>query len=99
MAEWSSGRVGRGMAKAKNKLVNIGFENVVLAEHLIAITAANAKPIKRLISEARNANKLIDATNGRKTRSILITDSDHVILSASEPKTLAQRVERAGRYL
>lgn len=81
------------MKRAKTKLINLGFDNVVMADRVIAVTTSSPKPIRRLINEARRLNKLIDATNGRKTRGIIITDSDHIILSASEPKTLAQRID------
>ena len=81
------------MKRTKTKLINVGFDNVVLAERIIAVTASGPKPIRRLINKARGMSRLIDATNGRKTRSIIITDSGHIILSASEPKTLAQRID------
>lgn len=81
------------MKRAKTKLINVGFDNVVLTERIITVTAADAKPIKRLINEARGMNRLVDATNGRKTRSVIVTDSGHIILSASESKTLAQRID------
>lgn len=83
------------MAKSKSKFINLGFENVVLSEKIVAVTTSDPKPIRRLINEARRANKLIDATNGRKTRSVIVTDSGHIMLSASEPKTLAQRIDEA----
>jgi len=83
------------LAKSKSKLINLGFENVVLSEKIVAVTTSDPKPIRRLINEARRANKLIDATNGRKTRSVIVTDSGHIMLSASEPKTLAQRIDEA----
>jgi len=81
------------MKRSKGKLVNLGFENAVLAARIVAIVAADPKPIRRLINEARGANKLIDATSGRRTRSVVITDSDHIILSANEPNTLSQRID------
>ncbi len=83
------------MTKIKAKLLNLGFDNAVMAERVVALTAAEPKPIKRLINEARRSNKIVDATNGRKTRSVIITDSDHIILSSSEPRTLAQRINGA----
>ncbi len=73
------------------KLVNIGFGNAVVSNRVIAIISPNAAPIKRLRDEARQEKRLIDATQGRRTRSVLITDSNHVILSAVQPETIAQR--------
>lgn len=72
-------------------LVNIGFGNVVSAARVIAIVTPGSSPMKRLRDEARKRGKLIDATEGRRTRSIIITDSDHVILSALQAETITQR--------
>ena len=74
------------------KLLNIGFGNYVLADRIIAIVNPNSSPMKRLKEEAKETRRLIDATQGRKTRSILITDSNHVILSAIQAETVAQRL-------
>lgn len=73
------------------RLVHAGFGNMVVAERIIAVINPSSAPIKRLREEARESGKLIDATQGRKTRAILITDSDHLILSALQPETVAQR--------
>jgi len=73
------------------KLINIGFGNVVVASRVVAVIAPSSAPMKRLKEEARQNKKLIDATQGRKTRAVIITDSDHVILSAVQPTTVAQR--------
>ena len=73
------------------KLVNIGFGNTVVSRRIVAIISPNAAPIKRLRDEAREEKRLIDATQGRKTRSIIITDSNHVVLSAIQSETIAQR--------
>lgn len=73
------------------KLVSIGFGNSVVSRRVIAIISPNAAPIRRLRDEARDDMRLIDATQGRRTRSVLITDSNHVILSAIQSETLAQR--------
>ena len=73
------------------KLVNIGFGNSVVSRRVVAIISPNAAPIKRLRDEAKEEKRLIDATQGRKTRSIIITDSNHVILSAIQSETIAQR--------
>ncbi len=72
-------------------LINVGFGNVVVASRIVAIITATSAPMKRLKEEARQQKKLLDATQGRKTRSIIITDSDHVILSAVQTATVAQR--------
>ena len=78
-------------------LVNIGFGNVVSVSRIIAIVIPGSSPIKRIREEARERGKLVDATQGRKTRSIIITDSDHVILSALQVETLTQRFVSGGR--
>ena len=74
------------------KLINIGFGNMVSANRLIAIVSPESAPIKRIIQDSRDRGTLIDATYGRRTRAVLITDSDHVILSAVQPETVANRV-------
>ena len=73
------------------KLINIGFGNMVSANRLIAIVSPESAPIKRIVQEARDKGVLIDATYGRRTRAVLITDSDHVVLSAVQPETVANR--------
>ena len=74
------------------KLLNIGFGNTVSASRIVAIVSPESAPIKRIIQDARAKGVLIDATYGRRTRSVIITDSDHVILSAVQPETIAMRV-------
>lgn len=74
-------------------LVSVGFGNVVASSRVIAIVTPGSAPIKRMREEAKNIGKLIDATEGRRTRSIIITDSDHVILSALQPETITQRFQ------
>jgi extracellular matrix regulatory protein A len=74
------------------KLINIGFGNIVSANRIISIVSPESAPIKRIIQEARDRGMLIDATYGRRTRAVIITDSDHVILSAVQPETVAQRL-------
>ena len=74
------------------KLINIGFGNMVNAGRLVAIVSPESAPIKRIVQEARDSGRLIDATYGRRTRAVLITDSDHVILSAVQPETVANRL-------
>lgn len=76
-----------------SKLLAVGFGNAVVASRVVAIVAASSAPMKRLKEEAKESRKLIDATQGRKTRSIIITDSDHIILSALQAETIAQRFE------
>ena len=73
------------------KLVNIGFGNVVSAERIITVVSPESAPIKRMIQDARDRGMLIDATYGRRTRAVLITDSDHIILSAIQPETVGNR--------
>ncbi len=73
------------------KLINIGFGNVVLASRVVAIINSDSAPVKRLKDHSRESGKLIDASQGRRTRSIIITDSDHIILSAIQPETIAAR--------
>lgn len=74
------------------KLINIGFGNIVSANRVISIVSPESAPIKRVITVARDRNMLIDATYGRRTRAVIVTDSDHVILSAVQPETVAQRI-------
>lgn len=74
------------------KLINIGFGNIVNAGRVITIVSPESAPIKRIISDSRQKGTLIDATYGRKTRAVIITDSDHVILSAVQPETVAHRM-------
>jgi len=73
------------------RLINIGFGNIVAASRVIAIVSPESAPIKRVITEARERGRLVDATYGRRTRAVIITDSDHVILSAIQPETVANR--------
>lgn len=73
------------------KLINIGFGNVVSSSRLIAIVSPESAPIKRIIQEAKDKGTLIDATYGRRTRAVIVMDSDHVILSAIQPETVAGR--------
>ena len=74
------------------KLINIGFGNMVSANRLVAIVSPESAPIKRIITDARERGSLIDATYGRRTRAVIITDSDQVILSAVQPETVANRL-------
>lgn len=74
------------------KLLNIGFGNMVAANRLLAIVSPDSAPIKRIIQDAKDSGRLIDATYGRRTRAVLMMDTDHVILSAIQPETVAGRV-------
>jgi regulator of extracellular matrix RemA (YlzA/DUF370 family) len=74
------------------KLINIGFGNMISAGRLIAIVSPESAPIKRIIQEAKDKGCLIDATYGRRTRAVIIMDSDHVVLSAVQPETVAGRL-------
>ena len=74
------------------KLINIGFGNMVSANRLVAIVSPESSPIKRIISEAKDRGALIDATYGRRTRAVIVMDSDHVVLSALQPETVANRL-------
>ena len=78
-------------------MVNIGFGNIVSERRIIAIVSPDSSPIKRMVQEARDRGMLIDATCGRRTRSVIITDSDHVILSAVVTETVAGRTEAVNK--
>ena len=78
-----------------SSLVNIGYGNMVMASKVVAVLSPESAPMRRLKDEAKDRKMLIDATQGRKTRSVIVTDSDHVVLSAVQPETLALRL--AGR--
>ena len=79
------------------RLVHIGFGNMIVAERIVAIIHPSSAPIKRLKEEAKEAGRLIDATQGRKTRAILVTDSNHIVLSAIQPETIVHRFEDGTR--
>ena len=96
----SGGGKGRGREAAANRdpgsasirMLNIGYGNLVLAARVIAVISPNSSPMKRLRDGAIERNKLVDATEGRRTRSIIVTDSDHIILSAINPETISARL-------
>ncbi|WP_240375548.1 DUF370 domain-containing protein [Bacillus piscicola] len=75
-----------------SKPINLGFGNMMIPDRIISIVSSDSAPTKRLVQEARERKMLIDVTNGRKTRSIILADSDHVLLSAIQPETVAQRL-------
>ena len=79
------------------KLANIGFGNMVSAGRIIAVVAPDSAPVRRLVQEARDSGRVIDATSGRRTRAVIIMDSDHVVLSPLQPETVAGRMEGKSR--
>ena len=78
------------------KLINIGFGNMVSASRLVAIVSPESAPIKRIIQDAKDRGMCIDATYGRRTRAVIVTDSGHVVLSAIQPETVANRLSDRG---
>lgn len=74
------------------RLINIGFGNVVAADRIVAIVSPDSAPVKRLIQEGRDQKRIVDATQGRRTRAVIQTDSNHLVLSAIQPETIASRV-------
>lgn len=76
------------------QLISIGYGNMVSSERLVAVVSPDSAPIKRLITEARDRGLLIDATYGRKTRAVVVTDSDHIILSAITPQAIGGHLEK-----
>lgn len=79
----------------KGHLISIGFGNVVASDKIVAIITPGSSPIRRLKDQARQKGKLVDATQGRRTRSLIVMDSDHVVLSAIGAETITQRLENA----
>lgn len=75
------------------KLINIGFGNIVSASRIVAIVSPESAPIKRIIQDARDKGMLIDATYGRRTRAVIVADSEHIILSAVQPETVGHRLD------
>ena len=76
------------------KLINIGFGNTVSAEKIVAIVSPDSAPIKRMVQDAKDGGIAIDATFGRKTRAVIIMDSDHIVLSAVQAETIASRIDK-----
>ena len=76
-----------------NRFIHIGFGNIVNAGKIISIVSPDAAPVKRMVQKAKEEGAAIDATQGRKTRAILVTDSNHVVLSAIQPETIVNRYE------
>lgn len=79
-----------------NKTVHIGFNNAVLTEKIIAIVNPDSNPTRRIINDARNNGKLVDATEGRRTRAVLVMDGGLIVLSALMPETIVARIENDG---
>ena len=78
------------------KFINIGYGNMVAADRIVSIVSPDSAPIKRLIQDAKDDGRVIDVTCGRKTRAVIITDSEHVILAAIQTETIANRLENDG---
>ncbi|MBQ4599671.1 MAG: DUF370 domain-containing protein [Clostridia bacterium] len=74
------------------KFINVGFGNMVAADRVVALVSPDSAPVKRLIVDARESGRVIDVTCGRRTRAVIVTDSDHVILSATQPETISNRL-------
>lgn len=75
------------------KLINIGFSNIVVDQRIVTVVNPDSSPVKRLIEVAKQKGNLIDATCGRRTRSVIVMDSNHVILSALQPETISERFQ------
>ena len=76
------------------RFINIGFGNVIAAERIVAIVSPDSAPVKRLIQEGRDQKRIVDATQGRRTRAVIQTDSNHLVLSAIQPETIASRASQ-----
>jgi len=79
------------------QLINIGFGNIVAADRVVAIVSPESAPIKRIITEARDGDRLVDATYGRRTRAVMVTDAGYIVLSALQPETVAHRFVQTNR--
>lgn len=77
------------------RLINIGFGNLLAAERIVSIVSPDSAPIKRMVQDARDKGRLIDASYGRKSRAVIFTDSDHIILSAIQPDTINSRISES----
>ncbi|MCE5343179.1 MAG: DUF370 domain-containing protein [Eubacteriales bacterium] len=74
------------------RLINIGFGNMISAERIVTVVSPDSAPVKRMVQEARDARKIVDATQGRRTRAVIVTDSGYIVLSAIQPETVASRM-------
>lgn len=86
------------MSNKFSKVLNVGFGNMVPIGRIVAIVSSDSSPVKRLINEAKEDGRLVDATQGRRTRAVIITDSKHTILSAIQPETIATRFDDSGDH-
>jgi len=77
------------------EIMNIGFGNMVSAQRIIAVTRAGSAPVRRMIDSAAKSGRLVDATNGRRTRAVIVTDSNHIVLSHLNPQTIGERLTGA----
>ncbi len=77
------------------KFINVGFGNMVAADRIVALAAPDSAPMKRLVQDAKDTGRAIDVTCGRRTRAVIITDSEHVVLSAIQTETIANRLDNA----
>ena len=78
------------------RVIGIGFGNMISADRIVSVVSPDAAPIKRLVSDAKNDGRVVDASSGKATRSVIICDSDHVVLSALSPEEIAQAAQAAG---
>ncbi|MBQ4091474.1 MAG: DUF370 domain-containing protein [Clostridia bacterium] len=78
------------------RFINVGYGNLIAADRIITLTSPDSAPIKRMIQDAKDAGRVIDVSCGRKTRAVIITDSDHIILSALQAETIANRLVEGG---
>ena len=76
------------------KFVNIGFGNIVIASRIVSVISPESAPVKRIIKDAEERGKLVNATFGRRTRAVIVTDSDHIVLSALQPETISERIQK-----
>jgi regulator of extracellular matrix RemA (YlzA/DUF370 family) len=77
--------------KNSDRLISLGFSNYIAKDKIVSIVAPDAAPVKRMKDEAKRNNKLVDATSGRRTRAVIVTSSDHVVLASVQPETIADR--------
>ena len=76
------------------KLIDVGFGNYINAERIISIAAPESLPVRRLIQDAKNAGRVVDVSCGKKTKSVILTDSDHIVCSAEEPEVIAEKLNK-----
>lgn len=76
------------------RFIDLGFSNMILDERIVAVVSPDSAPAKRIVSEAKDSSRIIDCTGGRKTKSVIVTDSDHVVLSSLSPEALGERLNQ-----